>query len=123
MMLRQIIVHIIFPMIMLIIGVLGILSPSKIDKSRYIIKSYNSKILEKNERTHMSAVRCNCICLLLESIFCAVLSFKVFTDKVLLTSFETFMLVIIMVILPLPIMYLVHFIRFDKNGNLRREKE
>lgn len=46
----------------------------------------------------------------------------VWFDKIKLTSLETFLLIISIVILTLPFIFIVHFIRFDKNGNLRRNK-
>lgn len=88
MILRKIIAYTILPLIMLFIGVIGIVNPEKVNKSRWISKPFEFKILNKNE----------------------------------ITSFETFLLIISIVILQLPFIFIVHFIRFDKNGNLRKNK-
>ena len=76
----------------------------------------------KNENTVKTATIVNCICLLVEGIIYSIISIMVWLNKIEITSFETFLLIISIVILPLPFIFIVHFIRFDKNGNLRRNK-
>lgn len=122
MILRKIIAYTILPLIMLFIGVIGIVNPEKVNKSRWISKPFSFKILEKNENTIRTATIVNCICLLIEGIIYSIISIMVWLNKIEITSFETFLLIIITVILPLPFIFIVHFIRFGKNGNLRRNK-
>lgn len=47
MILRKIIAYTIFPLIMLFIGVIGIINPEKVNKSRWISKQFSFKIFEK----------------------------------------------------------------------------
>ena len=122
MILRKIIAYTILPLIMLFIGVIGIVYPEKVNKSRWISKPFNFKTLNKNENTVRIATIVNCICLLIEGIIYSIISIMVWFNKIEITSFENFLLIIITVILPLPFIFIVHFIRFDKNGNLRRNK-
>lgn len=122
MILRKIIAYTILPLIMLFIGVIGIVNPEKVNKSRWISKPFSFKILNKNENTIRTATIVNCICLLIEGIIYSIISIMLWLNKIEITSFETFLLIIITVILPLPFIFIVHFIRFDKNGNLRRNK-
>ena len=122
MILRNIIAYTILPLIMLFIGVLGIVNPEKVNKSRWISKPFNFKTLNKNENTVRIATIVNCICLLIEGIIYSIISIMVWLNKIEITSIETFLLIISIVILPLPFIFIVHFIRFDKNGNLWRNK-
>lgn len=122
MILRKIIAYTILPLIMLFIGVIGIVNPEKVNKSRWISKPFEFKTLNKNENTIRTATIVNCICLLIEGIIYSIISIMVWFNKIEITSFENFLLIIITVILPLPFIFIVHFIRFDKNGNLRRNK-
>lgn len=122
MILRKIIAYTILPLIMLFIGVLGIVYPEKVNKSRWTSKPFEFKTLNKNENTIRTATIVNCICLLIEGIIYSIISIMVWLNKIEITSFETFLLIIITVILPLPFIFIVHFIRFDKNGNFRRNK-
>jgi hypothetical protein len=122
MILRKIIAYTILPLIMLFIGVIGIVNPEKVNKSRWISKPFSFKILNKNENTIRTATIVNCICLLIEGIIYSIISIMLWLNKIEITSFETFLLIIITVILQLPFIFIVHFIRFDKNGNLRRNK-
>lgn len=122
MILRKIIAYTILPLIMLFIGVIGIVNPEKVNKSRWISKPFSFKILNKNENTIRTATIVNCICLLIEGIIYSIISIMLWLNKIEITSFETFLFFIITVILPLPFIFIVHFIRFDKNGNLRRNK-
>jgi hypothetical protein len=122
MILRKIIAYTILPLIMLFIGVIGIVNPEKVNKSRWISKPFSFKILNKNENTIRTATIVNCICLLIEGIIYSIISIMLWLNKIEITSFETFLLIIITLILPLPFIFIVHFIRFDKNGNLRRNK-
>ena len=122
MILRKIIAYTILPLIMLFIGVLGIVNPEKVNKSRWISKPFEFKTLNKNENTIRTATIVNCICLLIEGIIYSIISIMVWFNKIEITSFENFLLIIITVILQLPFIFIVHFIRFDKNGNLRRNK-
>ncbi|MDY0339381.1 MAG: hypothetical protein RBQ78_06425 [Acholeplasmataceae bacterium] len=122
MILRKIIAYTILPLIMLFIGVIGIVNPEKVNKSRWISKPFSFKILNKNENTIRTATIVNCICLLIEGIIYSIISIMLWLNKIEITSFETFLLIIITVILTLPFIFIVHFIRFDKNGNLRRNK-
>lgn len=122
MILRKIIAYTILPLIMLFIWVIGIVNPEKVNKSRWISKPFEFKTLNKNENTIRTATIVNCICLLIEGIIYSIISIMVWLNKIEITSFETFLLIIITVILPLPFIFIVHFIRFDKNGNLRRNK-
>ena len=122
MILRKIIAYTILPLIMLFIGVIGIVYPKKVNKLKWISKPIEFKILNKNEITIRTATIVNCICLLIEGIIYSIISIMVWLDKIKLTSLETFLLIISIVILPLPFIFIVHFIRFDKNGNLRRNK-
>lgn len=122
MILRKIIAYTILPLIMLFIGVIGIVYPEKVNKSKWTSKPFEFKILNKNENTVKTATIVNCICLLVEGIIYSIISIMVWLNKIEITSFETFLLIIITVILPLPFIFIVHFIRFDKNGNLRRNK-
>ena len=103
MILRNIIVHIILPIIMLFIGFLGVIS------------------LNKNEKTIKTATITNCICLLVEGIIFSILSIMVLGKKINFSSFETFLLVICTVIIPLPFIFIVHVVKFDRNGNLRKK--
>ena len=119
---KKIIAYTILPLIMLFIGVIGIVYPEKVNKSRWISKPFEFKTLNKNENTIRTATIVNCICLLIEGIIYSIISIMVWLNKIEITSFETFLLIIITVILPLPFIFIVHFIRFDKNGNLRRNK-
>lgn len=122
MILRKIIAYTILPLIMLFIGVLGIVNPEKVNKSRWISKPFEFKTLNKNENTIRTATIVNCICLLIEGIIYSIISIMVWLNKIEITSFENFLLIIITVILQLPFIFIVHFMRFDKNGNLRRNK-
>ena len=122
MILRKIIAYTILPLIMLFIGVLGIVYPEKVNKSKWTSKPFSFKILNKNENTVRIATIVNCICLLIECIIYSIISIMVWLNKIEITSFETLLLIISIVILPLPFIFIVHFIRFDKNGNLRRNK-
>ncbi len=122
MILRKIIAYTILPLIMLFIGVIGIIYPEKVNKSKWISKPFEFKILNKNENTVRTATIVNCICLLVEGIIYSIISIMVRLNKIEITSFETFLLIISIVILPLPFIFIVHFIRFDKNGNLRKNK-
>lgn len=122
MILRKIIAYTILPLIMLFIGVIGIVYPEKVNKSKWISKPFEFKTLNKNEKTMRTATIVNCICLLIEGIIYSIISIMVWLDKIKLTSLETFLLIISIVILTLPFIFIVHFIRFDKNGNLRRNK-
>ncbi len=122
MVLRKIIAYTILPLIMIFIGVIGIVYPEKVNKSRWISKPFEFKTLNKNENTVRTATIVNCICLLVEGIIYSIISIMVWFDKIKLTSFETCLMIIITVILPLPFMFIVHFIKFDRNGNLRRNK-
>ena len=122
MILRKIIAYMILPLIMLFIGVIGIVNPEKVNKSRWISKPFEFKTLNKNENTIRTAIIVNCICLLIEGIIYSIISIMVWLNKIEITSFEKFLLIIITVILQLPFIFIVHFIRFDKNGNLRRNK-
>ena len=49
MILRKIIAYTILPLIMLFIGVLGIVYPEKVNKSRWISKPFEFKTLNKND--------------------------------------------------------------------------
>lgn len=122
MILRKIIAYTILPLIMLYIGVIGIVNPEKVNKSRWTSKLFEFKILNKNENTIRIATIVNCICLLIEGIIYSIISIMVWLNKIEITFFETFLLIISIVILLLPFIFIVHFIRFDKNGNLRRNK-
>ena len=122
MILRKIIAHTILPLIMLFIGVIGIVYPEKVNKSKWISKPFEFKTLNKNENTIRTATIVNCICLLIEGIIYSIISIMVWLDKIKLTSLETFLFIIFTAILTLPFIFIVHFIRFDKNGNLRRNK-
>ena len=122
MILRKIIAYTILPLIMLFIGVIGIVYPEKVNKSRWISKPFNFKTLNKNENTVRIATIVNCICLLIEGIIYSIISIMVWLNKIEITSFETFLLIISIVILQLPFIFIVHLIMFDKNGNLRRNK-
>ena len=122
MILRKIIAYTILPLIMLFIGVLGIVYPEKVNKSKWTSKPFEFKILNKNENTVKTATIVNCICLLVEGIIYSIISIMVWLNKIEITSFETFLLIISIVILPLPFMLIVHLIKFDKNGNLRKNK-
>lgn len=122
MIVRKIIAYMILPIIMLSIGIVGIIFPEKVNKSKWTSKPFEFKTLNKNENTVRTATIVNCICLLVEGIIYSIISIMVWLDKIELTLFETFLLIIIIVILPLPFMFIVHFIKFDKNGNLRSNK-
>lgn len=122
MILRNIIAHIILPIIMLSIGIVGIIFPEKVNKSKWISKPFEFKTLNKNENTIRAATIVNCVCLLVEGILYSIISIMVLLDKIELTSFETFLMIISTLILPMPFIFIVHFIKFDKNGNLRRNK-
>ena len=122
MILRKILPYTILPLIMLFIGVIGIVYPEKVNKSKWISKPFEFKTLNKNENTIRTATIVNCIGVLIEGIIYSIISIMVWLNKIEITSFETFLLIISIVILPLPFMYIVHFLRFDKNGNLRRNK-
>lgn len=122
MILRKIIAHTILPLIMLFIGVLGIVYPEKVNKSRWISKPFEFKTLNKNENTIRTATIVNCICLLIEGIIYSIISIMVWLDKIKLTSLETFLFIIFTAILTLPFIFIVHFVKYDKNGNLRRNK-
>ena len=122
MILRKIIAYTILPLIMLFIGVLGIVYPEKVNKSKWISKPFEFKTLNKNENTIRTATIVNCICLLIEGIIYSIISIMVWLNKIEITSLETFLLIIIAVILPLPFIFIVHFVKYDKNGNLRRNK-
>ena len=121
MILRNIIVHIILPIIMVFIGFLGVISPETVNKSKWISKPFEFKILNKNEKTIKTATITNCICLLIEGIIYSIISIMVWLNKIEITSFETFLLVICTVIIPLPFMFIVHVVKFDRNGNLRKK--
>ena len=121
MVLRNIIVHIILPIIMLFIGFLGVISPETVNKSKWISKPFEFKILNKNEKTIKTATITNCICLLVEGIMFSILSIMVLGKKINFSSFETFLLVICTVIIPLPFIFIVHVVKFDRNGNLRKK--
>ena len=122
MILRKIIAYTILPLIMLFIGVNGIVYPEKVNKSKWISKPFEFKTLNKNENTIRTATIVNCICLLIEGIIYSIISIMVWLNKIEITSPETFLLIIITVILPLPFIFIVHFVKYDKNGNLRRNK-
>ena len=122
MILRKILPYTILPLIMLFIGVIGIVYPEKVNKSKWISKPFEFKTLNKNENTIRTATIVNCIGVLIEGIIYSIISIMVWINKIEITPFETFLLIISIVILPLPFMYIVHFLRFDKNGNLRRYK-
>ena len=122
MILRKIMAYTILPLIMLFIGVIGIIYPEKVNKSKWISKPFEFKILNKNENTVRTATIVNCICLLVEGIIYSIISIMVWLNKIEITSIETFLLVISIVILSLPFIFIVHLIRFDKNGNLRKNK-
>lgn len=122
MILRKVIAYMILPLIMLFIGVIGIVNPEKVNKSRWLSKPFEFKTLNKNENTIRTATIVNCICLLIEGSIYSIISIMVWLNKIEITSFENFLLIIITVILQLPFIFIVHFIRFDKNGNLRRNK-
>lgn len=122
MVLRNIVVYVVLPLIMLFVSILGIFFPDKIQEARWVSKPFHFKILEKNENTIRSATICNCICLLIEGILYSILSIMALSGKLNLTSLETFLIIIGLVIISLPIIFIVHFIRFDKDGNLRRNK-
>lgn len=121
MILRKIIAYMILPLIMLFIGVIGIVYPEKVNKSRWTSKPFNFKTLNKNENTVRIATIVNCICLLIEGIIYSIISIMVWLNKIEITSFETFLLIISIVILPLPFMFIVHVVKFDRNGNLRKK--
>lgn len=74
MILRKIIAYTILPLIMLFIGVIGIVNPEKVNKSRWISKPFSFKILNKNENTIRTATIVNCICLLIEGIIYSIIS-------------------------------------------------
>ncbi|MBQ8293477.1 MAG: hypothetical protein IJX78_06755 [Bacilli bacterium] len=118
---RKIIAHMILPIIMLSIGIVGIIFPEKVNKSKWISKPFNFKALNKNENTVRTATIVNCICLLVEGILYSILSIMVWLDKIKITSFENFLMIITTVILPLPFIFIIHFIRFDKNGDFRKK--
>ena len=121
MILRKIIAYTILPLIMLFIGVIGIVNPEKVNKSRWISKPFEFKTLNKNENTIRTATIVNCICLLIGGIIYSIISIMVWLNKIEITSFETFLLIISIVILPLPFMFIVHVVKFDRNGNLRKK--
>ena len=119
---KKIIAYTILPLIMLFIGVIGIVYPEKVNKSRWISKPFEFKTLNKNENTIRTATIVNCICLLIEGIIYSIISIMVWLDKIKLTSLETFLFIIFTAILTLPFIFIVHFVKYDKNGNLRRNK-
>lgn len=121
MILRKIIAYTILPLIMLFTGVIGIVYPEKVNKSRWTSKPFHLKTLNKNENTVRIATIVNCICLLIEGIIYSIISIMVWLNKIEITSFETFLLVICTVIIPLPFMFIVHVVKFDRNGNLRKK--
>ena len=121
MILRKIIAYTILPLIMLFIGVIGIVNPEKVNKSKWISKPFEFKTLNKNENTIRTATIVNCICLLIGGIIYSIISIMVWLNKIEITSFETFLLIISIVIFPLPFMFIVHAVKFDRNGNLRKK--
>ena len=73
MILRKIIAYTILPLIMLFIGVIGIVYPEKVNKSKWISKPFEFKTLNKNENTIRTATIVNCICLLMEGIIYSII--------------------------------------------------
>ena len=123
MILRKLIFNIIFPLIMLSLGVLGIISPEKIDKHKWTTLPFELKRLNKNENTVRTAVIVNAICFLVEGIFYSFFSIIVLCDKIKISGLENFLIILFMlIIIPFPLMYFVNIVKFDKNGNLRRNK-
>lgn len=115
--------HIFLPAIMLLIGVLGLFFPEKVNKSRWTYKPFNYKMLNKNENTIKTATRVNCICLLVEESLLGILSIILTYHKIVFTGLEAMLLVVIMLlIIPNLFMVIIHIIKFDRDGNLRRNK-
>lgn len=123
MILRKLIINIIFPLIMISLGILGIISPEKIDKRKWTTLPFELKRLNKNENTIRTAVIINSICFLVEGIFYSFFSIMVLCDKIKISELENFLIILFMfIIIPFPLMYIVNIVKFDKNGNLRRNK-
>lgn len=123
MILRIIVAHIILPIIMLVVSISGIINPMKVYKSKIVAKSFRFKRLEKNENTITNAIFTNCICLLVEGLLYSILSIMVLCGKIEISSFQTFLLIIIMVVIELPVIFIAHFIKFDKFGEVRGKKK
>ena len=122
MILRKLISNIIFPLIMLSLGVLGIISPDKIDKHKWTTMPFELKRLNKNENTVRTAVIVNAICFLVEGIFYSFFSIMVLCENIKISGLEIFLIILFMlIIIPFPFMYIVNIIKFDKNGNSRRK--
>lgn len=122
MILRKLILNIFFPLIMLSLGVLGIISPEKIDKHKWTTLPFEFKRLNKNENTVRTAVIVNGICFLVEGIFYSFFSIMVLCDKIKISGLENFFIILFMlIIIPFPLMYIVNIVKFDKNGNSRRK--
>ena len=122
MILRKLILYIIFPLITLSLGVLGIISPEKIDKHKWTTLPFELKRLNKNENTVRTSVIVSAICFLVEGIFYSFFSIMVLCDKIKISGLENFLIILFMlIIIPFPIMYIVNIVKFDKNGNSRRK--
>ncbi len=115
--------HIFLPIIMLFIGVFGTIFPEKVNKSKWTYKPFNFEMLNKNENTIRTANRVNCICLLVEGALLGVLTIILTYYKIVFSGLEIMLLVIIMLlIIPNLFMIIIHIIKFDREGNFRRNK-
>ena len=122
MILRNILVHLILPLIILSLGILGIISPEKIDKHKWTTLPYNFERLNKNKNTVRTAILVSGICFLVEGVFYSVFSIMVLYGKIKITGFEEFLIILVMfIIIPFLLMYIVNIIKFDKNGEKRRK--
>lgn len=112
----MIIKHVILPIILLCISILGIVYPYKTSPTFGI---FDFKLFRKNHNTFITSRRTYGICLLIEAILYSALSILVITKIVAISNVEIMMICLIMLFIPILIQFIVHFIKFDRDGNLR----
>lgn len=103
---------------MIAVSIYGIKEPLK---SQGTLK-LDIKLFKKNEQVLISSRRTYGIFLLIGEIFYSFLSLMILLNKIEISPFENIILVLLIVFAPIPFMFIIHFIKFDKNGNLRKEK-
>lgn len=108
--------HIVLPIIMISVCIYAIAKPLKAKGTMR-----TPKFFRKTEETLIFSRRAYAICLLIFNIPYAVLSMRVLLGQIELSSLETVLILLIMVIVPSPLVFIMCLIRFDKNGIPRQK--
>ncbi len=115
----SILLHIIFPIIIIGVSIYAIIEPLKCTDAFKL----DIKMFKKNKATLISSRRSYAICLLIEGIAYSVLSIRILLKQVTLSSIERCLIILLIALIPLPLIFIIHFIKFDKEGNLRRTEK